>query len=143
MIPRLFEHTSAGWAKYSDYEWRTAADGQEYLMPAAKAEADVYNPMAQADELIVEAVNIGLLQFHKALMILHFLFFLVLFKVDRAKNQIGNTQQKRREFYCNIIPGIQQLRVYGGSIVEDIVGYRHDSKGNKGGCRLGQKLCDR
>ena len=65
MIPRLFEHTSAGWAKYSDYEWRMAADGQEYLMPAAKAEADVYNPMTQADELIVEAVNIGLLQFHK------------------------------------------------------------------------------
>ena len=49
MIPRLFEHTSAGWAKYSDYEWRMAADGQEYLMPAAKAEADVYNPMTQAD----------------------------------------------------------------------------------------------
>ena len=65
MIPRLFEHTSAGWAKYSDYEWRMAADGQDYLMPAAKAEADVYNPMTQADELIVEAVNIGLLQFHK------------------------------------------------------------------------------
>lgn len=35
-------------------------------MPAANAEADVYNPMTQADELIVEAVNIGLLQFHKA-----------------------------------------------------------------------------
>ena len=65
MIPRLFEHTSAGWAKYSDYEWRMATDGQNYLMPAAKAEADVYNPMTQADELIVEAVNIGLLQFHK------------------------------------------------------------------------------
>ena len=89
------------------------------------------------------SLGLLLLQFHKAMMILRFLFFLVLFKVDRAKNQLGNTQQKRREFYCNMIPGIQQLRVYGGSIVEDIVGYRHDTKGNKGGCRLGQKLCDR
>lgn len=29
MIPRLFEYTSAGWEKYSDYEWRMAADGQD------------------------------------------------------------------------------------------------------------------
>ena len=35
-----------------------------------------------------------------------------------------------------MIPGIQQLRVYGGSIVEDIVGYRHDTKGNKGDAGL-------
>lgn len=33
MTANLFEHTHAHWAKYSDYEWRTAPDGHDYLLP--------------------------------------------------------------------------------------------------------------
>lgn len=58
--------------------------------------------MAEKGDLVLTSADgshfslgLLLLQFHKAMMILRFLFFLVLFKVDRAKNQIGNTQQKR------------------------------------------------
>ena len=32
---KLFEHLSANWFHYMDYEWRTAKDGLEYLMPTA------------------------------------------------------------------------------------------------------------
>ncbi len=61
----LFEHTSAHWARYADYQWRKAPDGQAYLLPASEAEATVYDPIPQADQLVTDAVNIGLLIFHK------------------------------------------------------------------------------
>ena len=61
-----FEYTSAHWVRYSDYEWRQAEDGLEYLMPKADAKPAVYDPILIADNLTVDAINIGLLIFHKA-----------------------------------------------------------------------------
>lgn len=65
-MKNLFEHTSAYWAKYASYEWRKAADGKEYLLPTADAKASVYNTMPLADQLVLDAVNIGLLVIHKS-----------------------------------------------------------------------------
>lgn len=65
-MTNLFEHTSAHWAKYSDYEWRTAADGHDYLLPTADAKPSVYDPVPIAEQLVLDALNIGLLMFHKA-----------------------------------------------------------------------------
>lgn len=64
-MKNLFERTSAHWAKYAAYEWRTA-DGKEYLLPTADAKVLVYNIMPQADQLVLDAVNIGLLAMRKA-----------------------------------------------------------------------------
>ena len=61
-----FEYTSAHWVRYSDYEWRQAKDGHEYLMPKPDAVPAVYDPIPIADDLTVDAINIGLLIFHKA-----------------------------------------------------------------------------
>ncbi len=61
----LFEHTSAHWARYADYHWRKAADGQAYLLPTDAAEATVYDPIPLAEQLVTDAINIGLLVFHK------------------------------------------------------------------------------
>ena len=61
-----FEYTSAHWVRYSDYEWKQAEDGHEYLMPKPDAKPAVYDPIPVADELTFDAVNIGLLIFHKA-----------------------------------------------------------------------------
>ncbi len=61
----LFEHTSAHWARYADYQWRKAPDGQAYLLPEGEAEATVYDPIPLANQLVTDAVNIGLLIFHK------------------------------------------------------------------------------
>lgn len=61
----LFEHTSAHWARYIDYQWRRAPDGQVYLLPEDSAEATLYDPISLADQLVTDAVNIGLLIFHK------------------------------------------------------------------------------
>ncbi len=65
-MKNLFEHTSAHWAKYADYEWRKASDGKEYLLPCAGVDATVYNPIPLADQLVLDAVNIGLLVMHKS-----------------------------------------------------------------------------
>jgi len=65
-MTNLFEHTSTYWAKYAAYEWRKAADGKEFLMPAADAAVSVYNIIPLADKLVLDAVNIGLLVFRKS-----------------------------------------------------------------------------
>ena len=62
----LFEHTSAYWVRYSAYEWRKADDGKEYILPGSDAKATVYNAMPLADQLVLDAVNIGLLVMHKS-----------------------------------------------------------------------------
>lgn len=65
-MKNLFEHTNAFWAKYAAYEWRMAADGKEYLLPSKNAEATVYNIMKVVDQLVLDAVNVGLLVMHKS-----------------------------------------------------------------------------
>ncbi len=65
-MKNLFEHTSAYWAKYADYEWRTTSDGKEYLLPCAGVDASVYDPIPLADQLVLDAINIGLLVMHKS-----------------------------------------------------------------------------
>ena len=65
-MKNLFEHTSAYWAKYAAYEWRKAPDGKEYLLPAEGAKASVYNTMPVGDQLVLDAVNIGLLVMGKS-----------------------------------------------------------------------------
>ena len=64
-MTNLFEHTSAHWARYSDYEWSTAADSHDYLLPTANATPSVYDPVPIAEQLVLDALNIGLLLFHK------------------------------------------------------------------------------
>ena len=50
----LFEHTSASWVRYSDYEWKEA-DGQLYLLPTADAKPLPYDPMKDAETLVISA----------------------------------------------------------------------------------------
>ena len=65
-MKNLFEHTNAFWAKYAAYEWRVAANGKEYLLPTKDAEAAVYNIMKVADQLVLDAVNVGRLVMKKS-----------------------------------------------------------------------------
>ena len=64
-MKNLFEHTNAFWVKYAAYEWRVADDGKEYLLPTKDAEAAVYNIMKVADQLVLDAVNVGRLVMKK------------------------------------------------------------------------------
>ena len=64
-MKNIFEHTSASWVKYSDYEWRTTEDGKEYLLPTKDAMPKPYDPIKDADNLVLAAADIGLMLFHK------------------------------------------------------------------------------
>ena len=64
-MTNLFEHTSAYWAKYSAYEWRKTDNGKEYLLPTADATVSVYNTIPLTDQLVLDAVNVGVLVFCK------------------------------------------------------------------------------
>ena len=55
----LFERASSGWARYDDYEWKEGADGILYLTPTAKAKSSIYDPMKDAETLVVDALNVG------------------------------------------------------------------------------------
>lgn len=64
-MKNIFEHSSASWVRYSDYEWRTTDEGKAYLLPMADAKPQPYNPMKDADSLVLTAADIGLMLFHK------------------------------------------------------------------------------
>lgn len=55
----LFERTSASWVRYDDYEWKEGKDGTLYLTPAAKAKPDIFDPLKNAETLVLDALNIG------------------------------------------------------------------------------------
>ena len=63
---QLFEHLSSNWVRYSDYEWKMAADGYEYLLPTADAKPKPYDPLKEADQLLLDAMDIGLQCYRKA-----------------------------------------------------------------------------
>lgn len=64
-MKNFFEHTSASWVRYSDYEWKTTEDGKEYLLPTKDARPQPYDPMTVADELVLAAADIGLMLFRR------------------------------------------------------------------------------
>lgn len=62
---KLFEHTASSWVRYKNYEWREK-NGKLYLMPRKTAMPEIYDPMQCADDLVINALDIGLMIFRKA-----------------------------------------------------------------------------
>ena len=54
-----FERTSSNWVRYSEYEWKAAEDGTLYLMPAKTAQPSIYDPLAEYQKIVLDAINIG------------------------------------------------------------------------------------
>jgi hypothetical protein len=55
----LFEKTSSTWVAYSDYEWKQSADGTLYLCPTPTAHPEIYDPIKNAQDIVLDALNIG------------------------------------------------------------------------------------
>jgi hypothetical protein len=62
----LFQKTSSHWARFSEYEFRKDENGIEYIKPAPKAKPSVYDPLKNADALVLDALNVGMLQMNRA-----------------------------------------------------------------------------
>ena len=61
----LFQNASSHWVKYSEYELREN-DGVLYLKPAPKAKPVVYDPLKESDNMVLDALNVGMLQMNRA-----------------------------------------------------------------------------
>ena len=58
-MKNLFERTSSNWVWYSEYEWRAAEDGTLYLTPTKTAQPSIYDPLAEYQKIVLDAINIG------------------------------------------------------------------------------------
>ena len=57
----LFQRTSSHWVRYDEYEYRQAEDGALYITPAPKAKPDVYDPVKDAEPMVLDMLNVGML----------------------------------------------------------------------------------
>lgn len=62
----IFQKTSAYWARYSEYEYRRGEDGSLYIMPSPTAKPAVYDPLVNAEAMVVDALNVGRLAMKQA-----------------------------------------------------------------------------
>ncbi len=65
-MKNLFEHTSAPWIRYSSYEYKTDNDDNLYITVSKGAKPEIYRPMQEAEQLVTDAINVGLSAMHKA-----------------------------------------------------------------------------
>ncbi|MDE5859585.1 MAG: hypothetical protein K2H23_04275, partial [Oscillospiraceae bacterium] len=62
----FFECTSSNWVRYSEYEWKSAADGTLYLTPAKTAQPSIYDPLTEYKQIVLDAINIGIMKSQKS-----------------------------------------------------------------------------
>ena len=56
----IFARTSALWIRYDRYEYRTDENGVEYLTPCKDATLTPYEPLKEAKQLVMDALEIGM-----------------------------------------------------------------------------------
>ena len=57
----LFEQSRSHWVRYDHYELKTAEDGKRYITPGKNAKPDVYNPLKEVPNIVLDALNVGML----------------------------------------------------------------------------------
>ena len=60
-MKKLFERASSYWVRYDAYELREGQNGTLYVTPAKDAQPQVYNPLADPEKLVLDALNVGML----------------------------------------------------------------------------------
>ena len=61
MMKNLFEQSRSHWVRYDHYELKTAEDGKRYIIPGKSAKPDVYNPLKEVPNIVLDALNVGML----------------------------------------------------------------------------------
>lgn len=57
----FFEQSRSHWVRYERYEIKIGKDGSRYITPAKDARPDVYNPLKEAPQIVLDALNVGML----------------------------------------------------------------------------------
>ena len=61
MMKNLFEQSRSHWVRYDHYELKAAEDGKRYITPGKNAKPDVYNPLKEVPNIVLDALNVGML----------------------------------------------------------------------------------
>ena len=62
----LFAQSHSHWVRYYRYEIKTGKDGKRYITPENTAKPDVYNPLKESSEMVLEALNVGMLMMNRS-----------------------------------------------------------------------------
>ena len=62
----LFAQSRSQWVRYDRYEIKTGKDGKRYITPENTAKPDVYNPLKESSEMVLEALNVGMLMMNRS-----------------------------------------------------------------------------
>lgn len=65
-MKNLFQNSSSHWVRYSEYELKEGTDGVRYIVPAAKATPKLYDPLKEAEQMVLDALNVGMLAMNRA-----------------------------------------------------------------------------
>ena len=65
MMKNLFEQSRSHWVRYDHYELKTAEDGKRYITPGKNAKPDVYNPLKEVPNIVLDALNVGMLMMER------------------------------------------------------------------------------
>ena len=60
-MSNLFQRTSSNWARYDKYEWKEDKEGTLYITPSPGAKVSLYNPLKDSEQMVLKAVNLGLM----------------------------------------------------------------------------------
>lgn len=55
----FFEHSNSNWVKYSKYELKADEHDVLYITPAKDATPEIYNPLKNIQQIVLDALNIG------------------------------------------------------------------------------------
>ena len=61
----LFKKNSSHWARYDKYEWKKDDRGRLYITPAEKSKPELYNPLKDAEGMVLHAINTGVICMNK------------------------------------------------------------------------------
>jgi len=61
----IFEKTSSWWVKYGKYEYKLN-NGVSYIAPTSRAKPKIYDPLKNAETMIIAALNVGMLAMKRA-----------------------------------------------------------------------------
>ena len=61
MTTDLFEHSSFYWARYGRYELKQAKNNFLYITPAEDAKPEVYDPLKNSEQMVLDALSVGML----------------------------------------------------------------------------------
>ena len=55
-MKNLFEQSRSHWVRYDHYELKAAEDGKRYITPGKNAKPDVYNPLKEVPNIVLDAL---------------------------------------------------------------------------------------